>query len=383
MNWLTRFLSKPIPPLETSEIKEKSSDEMKEEEKPVESKPLPTKSLRPTRLSDFIGQKNVIQNLHVAITACKKRDDVLDHILFFGGPGLGKTTLALLIKNELSVNLHTTSGPMLTKVKVLSDVLSKISLGDLLFIDEIHRTRRIIEEYLYSAMEDYRIDIIEKEKGEHNLTTLILPRFTLIGATTNAGMLSRPFKERFGIVEKLEPYRLDSLVSIIKRSASVMNFQIKENAAYALAKCCRGTPRIANRFLRRIRDFVQCHSDNTWIENEHVQETLHRLQIDSQGLNQIDRRILKILSDQERPISLDTLAVSVGEHEDTIEEFHEPYLIRQGFILRTPRGRLITEEGRTYFKKETKCSIVHTVKSSPVICNGTRQLTNGDAFNAM
>lgn len=301
------------------------------------------KKLRPGTLREFIGQRRLVDNLRVAIESARQRDDVLDHILFSGMPGLGKTTLANLISTEMDVHLRTTSGPILQKGKDIVGLLTDLGRGDVLFIDEIHRMSTESEEYLYSAMEDYAVDIVLDHGPDARSFRISVEPFTLVGATTREGLLSEPFRSRFGITEKLELYPPSDLREIILRSAEVLSCSIGAEAAQILAERCRGTPRYANRFLRRIRDVAQYRSENNVdrleLSSADVMEGLQRLGVDEHGLDRVDRKILEVLLSHNQPVGLKTLAVSVGEEERTVEDVYEPYLIQRGMLLRTPRGR--------------------------------------------
>jgi Holliday junction DNA helicase RuvB len=311
---------------------------MSEEEVGVE------KSLRPTRLDEFIGQRPIVENFRIAISGAQGRGEVLDHVLLSGMPGLGKTTLSNLIASELGVDLHTTSGPAVEKGRDLLGILSGLKRGDVIFIDEVHRLSKEAEEYLYSAMEDYKVDLVLSAGADARCLRINVAQFTLIGATTREGMLSAPFRSRFGIVEKLEPYPASDLVEIIRRSARILDCEIPDEAAWLLAERCRGTPRYANRFLRRIRDVAQYRAAAAGpgpirLGLESVKEGLVRLGVDQHGLDKVDRRILEILLDADEPVGVKTIAVSVGEEERTIEDVHEPYLIQRGMLVKTSRGR--------------------------------------------
>jgi len=302
------------------------------------------KSLRPVYLSEYIGQERLKGNLQISIDAAKRRGESLDHILFYGPPGLGKTTLAGIIANEMNVKMKSTSGPAIEKPGEIAAILNGLSEGDVLFIDEIHRLNRQVEEVLYSAMEDYYIDVvIGKDSGSRSVR-INLPRFTLVGATTRAGMLTAPLRDRFGITYKLDYYTPDELKEIIVRSSDLLNVQIDDDAAASLSKRSRGTPRIANRLLKRVRDYAQIRFDGI-ITKDVVDSTLDLMEIDSLGLDKGDHSILEtiIYKFGGGPVGLDTLAASLGEDSGTIEDVYEPFLLQLGFINRTPRGRVATE----------------------------------------
>ncbi len=300
--------------------------------------------LRPKLFSDFEGQDKIVDNLKVFIEAAKKREDALDHVLLHGPPGLGKTTLANIIANELEVNIKTTSGPVLDKAGDLAGLLTNLEERDVLFIDEIHRLNPIVEEYLYSAMEDYQIDImIETGPNARSVQIKINP-FTLIGATTRSGLLTSPLRARFGINSRLEYYKLDLLSKIVNRSSSILDIGISRDAASEVARRSRGTPRIANALLRRVRDFAQIKGDGN-IDMKITQYSLDALNVDEHGLDEMDNRILSTIIDKFKggPVGLTTIATAVGEQAGTIEEVYEPFLIMEGYLMRTPRGRQATE----------------------------------------
>jgi Holliday junction DNA helicase RuvB len=300
-------------------------------------------SLRPQRLAEFIGQSKVKESLRIAIDAAKQRGEPLDHTLFHGPPGLGKTTLAMLMARELGVLIKTTSGPVLEKPADLVGLLTNLEEGDILFIDEIHRLRPIIEEFLYPAMEDYRIDIRLSEGPKAQTITMPVERFTLVGATTRFGLLTPPMRARFGIIQRLNYYGADELMDIVVRSAEILEVGSTAEGAEEIAKRSRGTPRVANRLLRRVRDFAQVRADGV-ITGEVADDALRMLDVDEYGLDEMDARIVKTLIEnfEGGPAGLNTLAVAVGEDPGTIEEVYEPFLIQNGFLMRTPRGRVAT-----------------------------------------
>ncbi len=301
-------------------------------------------SLRPQTLKDYIGQKKAKEILRVYIEAARQRNDTLDHVLFYGPPGLGKTTLAGIIANEMEVHLKVTSGPAIEKPGEIAAILNGLQEGDILFIDEIHRLNRQVEEVLYPAMEDFAIDILIGKGTAAKSVRLDLPHFTLIGATTRAGLLTAPLRDRFGVIQHLEFYSVEELKLIIQHSARVLNVQIDEQGALELARRSRGTPRLANRMLRRVRDFAQIKY-NGQITLEAANTALDILDVDKLGLDQTDRLILVTMIERFNggPVGLDNLAAAIGEDRGTIEDVYEPYLIKNGFIVRTPRGRMVSE----------------------------------------
>jgi Holliday junction DNA helicase RuvB len=311
------------------------------------------KQLRPLSFNDFKGQKQVIENLTVFVTAAKQRGESLDHVLLFGPPGLGKTTLASIISNELNVNLRVTSGPVLDKPGDLAGLLTNLQEGDVLFIDEIHRLSPVVEEYLYSAMEDFQIDIMIDKGPSARSVQLSLNNFTLIGATTRSGLLTSPLRARFGIKFHLEYYDQEILTGIVARSAGILKVKIEPEAAVEIARRSRGTPRIANALLRRIRDFAQVKGSGV-IDLDITRYGLIALNIDQHGLDEMDNRILSVIIDKfgGGPVGLNTISTAVGEESGTIEEVYEPFLIKEGYLKRTPRGREATEHAYKHLGKQ-------------------------------
>lgn len=306
--------------------------------------------LRPDTLDSYIGQESVKNNMKVFIEAAKKRNEPLDHVLLYGPPGLGKTTLSNIIANEMGVNIKTTSGPAIERPGDMAAVLSGLEEGDILFVDEIHRLNRIIEEILYPAMEDFAIDIVIGKGAGARSVRIDLPKFTLVGATTRIGLLTAPLRDRFGVIQRLEPYSVENLKIIVNRSAKVLGIDIDDGGAEEIARRSRGTPRIANRLLKRVRDFAQVSFDGV-ITLDVANQALNRLDVDKMGLDLTDRKMLLAMIEKfgGRPVGVDTLAVYIGEESETIEDVYEPYLIQLGYIQRTPRGRVVTKSGYEHF----------------------------------
>lgn len=316
------------------------------------------RSLRPLRFGDFVGQDRIKENLRVFIEAAKKRGEALDHVLFCGPPGLGKTTLANIIAHELGVGIKTTSGPVLERAGDLAAILTNLKERDVLFIDEIHRLNRVVEEILYPAMEDFQLDIIIGQGPGARSIKLDLPYFTLVGATTRTGLLTSPLRDRFGVIDRLNFYGTDELRTIVQRSAGLLRAKIDTASAAEIAKRSRGTPRIANRLLRRVRDFAQVENDGVITRNV-VLAAMERLAVDEKGFDQMDRRLLLTIIDKFEggPVGLETLAAALNEEKDTIEDVYEPFLIQEGFLDRTPRGRQATRLSFEYFGRKKLSSV--------------------------
>jgi len=320
----------------------------------IEDEPV-DRAIRPKLLSDYTGQSHVKAQMEIFIPAAKKRNEPLDHLLIFGPPGLGKTTLANIVANEMGVSIRTTSGPVLEKAGDLAALLTNLEENDVLFIDEIHRLSPIVEEILYPAMEDYQLDIMIGEGPAARSIKLDLPAFTLIGATTRAGALTSPLRDRFGIVQRLEFYNVADLTQIITRSAHFLNLTIDHQGALEVAKRSRGTPRIANRLLRRVRDYADIKTEGI-VNQDTAEKALNMLEVDSEGFDIMDRKLLSAIIDKFMggPVGLDNVAAAIGEERETIEDVIEPFLIQQGFLQRTPRGRIATDRAYQHFglKKE-------------------------------
>ncbi|WP_213183050.1 Holliday junction branch migration DNA helicase RuvB [Enterococcus lactis] len=308
------------------------------------------KSLRPQLLSQYIGQRKVKQELQIYIEAARNREEPLDHVLLYGPPGLGKTTMAMVIANEMTVNIRTTSGPAIERPGDLVAILNELEAGDVLFIDEIHRLPRVVEEMLYSAMEDFYVDIMVGQGPTAHPVHFPLPPFTLIGATTRAGMLSAPLRDRFGIISHMEYYDEQELQEIVLRSSDIFQTEIIEEGALEIARRSRGTPRIANRLLKRVRDFAQVQGDGK-IDRPIADQALTLLQVDQAGLDYVDQKLLRTMIElyDGGPVGLSTLSVNIGEERETVEDMYEPYLIQKGFLKRTPRGRMATAYAYEHF----------------------------------
>ncbi len=316
------------------------------------------RSLRPLRFDDFVGQDRIRGNLRVFIDAARGRGEALDHVLFCGPPGLGKTTLANIIAHELGVGIKATSGPVLERAGDLAAILTNLQEHDVLFIDEIHRLNRVVEEILYPAMEDFQLDIIIGQGPGARSIKLDLPRFTLVGATTRTGLLTSPLRDRFGVIDRLDFYSPEELRTIVQRSAGLLRVTIAPDAAIEIARRSRGTPRIVNRLLRRVRDFAQIQGDGT-VTQEIVVSAMKRLEVDERGFDEMDRRLLLLIIDKFEggPVGLETLAAALNEEKDTLEDVYEPFLIQEGFLDRTPRGRLATRLAHEYFGRQRPSSV--------------------------
>ncbi|BAT71117.1 Holliday junction DNA helicase RuvB [Thermosulfidibacter takaii ABI70S6] len=314
--------------------------------------------IRPQSLEEYIGQSQIKENLKVFIEAAKRRGEPIDHVLLCGPPGLGKTTLAMIIAKEMGVNIRITSGPAIERAGDMAAILTGLEDGDVLFIDEIHRLHPHVEEILYPAMEDFAIDVVVGSGPGAKTLRVKLPRFTLVGATTRMGMLTSPLRNRFGVILRLQFYEVEELVTIIKRSARILGVTIEDSGAYEIARRSRGTPRIANRLLRRVRDYAEVKGDGV-ITQKVAHEALSLMEIDEAGFDTVDRKLLLTIIDHFNggPVGIETLAVSVGEEKRTLEEVYEPYLIQEGFIKKTPRGRVATEKAFRYFGRTYPASL--------------------------
>ena len=332
--------------------------ELRPEEIPSET------TLRPTSFDEYIGQEEVKRNLAVFIEAAKARSDALDHVLFHGSPGLGKTTLAHVIANELGVNINSTSGPVVERPGDLAAILTSLQPRDVLFIDEVHRLNHVVEEILYPAMEDFQLDIIIGQGPSARTMKIPLPPFTLVGATTRTGLLTPPLRERFGVIQRVDFYQPQDLKKIVTRSAKILEIPISEDGAFEIARRSRGTPRVANRILRRVRDFAQVEAEGV-ITQEVAMHALQMLDVDDQGLDKMDRHIILTIIEKFNggPIGLDTLSTAVCEEKDTIEDVYEPFLIQRGYIKRTPRGRVATKAAYLHFKIEVEDETDNAQKS--------------------
>jgi len=332
--------------------------ELQPEEIPAET------TLRPTSFDEYIGQEEVKRNLAVFIEAAKARSDALDHVLFHGSPGLGKTTLAHVIANELGVNINSTSGPVVERPGDLAAILTSLQPRDVLFIDEVHRLNHVVEEILYPAMEDFQLDIIIGQGPSARTMKIPLPPFTLVGATTRTGLLTPPLRERFGVIQRVDFYQPQDLKKIVTRSAKILEIPISEDGAFEIARRSRGTPRVANRILRRVRDFAQVEAEGV-ITQEVAMHALQMLDVDDQGLDKMDRHIILTIIEKFNggPIGLDTLSTAVCEEKDTIEDVYEPFLIQRGYIKRTPRGRVATKAAYLHFKIEVEDETDNAQKS--------------------
>ncbi len=325
------------------------SPEKKEEDKDLDNQ------LRPQTLEDFIGQDKLKEKLYIFIEAARKRKEALDHVLFYGPPGLGKTTLANIVAREMGVNINSTSGPVIEKPIDLSAILSHLQKGDVLFIDEVHRLNHVVEEILYPAMEDYKLDIMIGKGPSARSIKLDLPRYTLVGATTRAGLLTSPLRARFGVVNRIGYYSREEMEKIVGRSSEILNIEIEEEGTREIAKRSRGTPRVANRLLRRVRDYAQVRADNV-ITREVADKALKILEVDKFGLDDVDKMILSTIIEKFKggPVGINSLAVAVGEEKGTLEEMYEPYLIQEGYLERTPGGRKATQRAYECLGKRKK-----------------------------